>query len=100
MVGEAWERSCDWIRRGCGGCGDACGADKKKKKAINRTMIEWALSALAVTIAALALLGSLYQQVRKKSQNDYQHILEDISEIKERLTAVESDVSWLKNNRG
>lgn len=63
-------------------------------------MIEWALSALAVAIAALALLGSLYQQARKKSQNEYQHILEDISEIKERVTAVERDVSWLKNNRG
>lgn len=62
-------------------------------------MIEWALSALAVAIAALTLLGSLYMQARKKSQNEYQHILTEISKIRERLTAVESDVSWLKNNR-
>ncbi|GAH27924.1 unnamed protein product, partial [marine sediment metagenome] len=62
-------------------------------------MIEWALSALAVAIAALTLLGSLYKQARKKSQNEYQHILTEISKIRERLTAVERDVSWLKNNR-
>ncbi len=76
--------------------------------------IEWILSALAVTIAALALVLSLYSRVKNVMRNDLKHIhqridavqedvnhridevQEDVTDLRERSSAVERDVSWLK----
>jgi len=65
--------------------------------------IVWVLSALAVAIAALSLVLSLYWRVKNTIRNDLRHIHgridaveEDISDLRERSSAVERDVVWLK----
>lgn len=65
--------------------------------------IEWVLSALAVTIAALAFVMSLYWRAKHMMRNDLKHIhqridevQEDVADLRERSSAVERDVAWLK----
>jgi len=64
---------------------------------------ETIISAIAVIIAVLSFLLTMYWRFYSIKRNEFRHVYQrintiesDITEIRERLSGIERDVEWLK----
>jgi len=65
--------------------------------------VETIISAIAVIIAVLSFLLTMYWRFYSIKRNEFRHVYQrintiesDITEIRERLSGIERDVEWLK----
>ena len=65
--------------------------------------VETIISAIAVIIAVLSFLLTMYWRFYSIKKNEFRHVHQridaieaDITEIRERLSGIERDVEWLK----
>ena len=68
--------------------------------------LEWIIPAVAVIIALISLIINIYFPYKRVLHNDLKHIHkrineveESIADVRERVSGLERDVTWLKTGK-